>query len=95
MGQLDGRIAVITGAGDGIGEGIARRFVAEGARVLVAEIDETKGERVVQALRDELGGDAAFLHTDEDHAVGVMARPRVRHRVRRRGATTHLVRRVG
>ena len=64
MGQLEGRVAVITGAGDGIGRGIARRFVAEGAKVLVAEIDTAKGEQVVAELREELGGDAAFLRTD-------------------------------
>jgi NAD(P)-dependent dehydrogenase (short-subunit alcohol dehydrogenase family) len=64
MGQLEGRVAVITGAGDGIGRGMARRFVIEGAKVLVAEIDTAKGEQVVAELRDELGGDAAFLRTD-------------------------------
>lgn len=64
MGQLDGRVAVITGAGEGIGRGMARRFVQEGARVLVAEIDEARGTNVVRELTEELGGDAAFLRTD-------------------------------
>ena len=43
MGQLNDRVAIITGAGDGVGHGIARRFAAKGARVLVAEINETNG----------------------------------------------------
>ena len=37
--QLDGKVALITGAGAGIGEAIARRFAEEGARVVVAERD--------------------------------------------------------
>jgi NAD(P)-dependent dehydrogenase (short-subunit alcohol dehydrogenase family) len=45
-GQLDGRVALVTGAGAGIGEGIARRFADEGARVVVAELDEDSGRAV-------------------------------------------------
>jgi NAD(P)-dependent dehydrogenase (short-subunit alcohol dehydrogenase family) len=48
-GRLAARAAMITGAGDGIGEGMARRFAAEGAAVLVADIDEEKGEAVARA----------------------------------------------
>lgn len=62
--RLQGRVAVITGAGDGIGRGIARRFAAEGARILVAEIDETTGPQVCDEVRDEFGADAIFLRTD-------------------------------
>lgn len=62
--RLQDRVAVITGAGDGIGHGIARRFAREGARVVVAEIDTTNGERVAQELRDEFGADAVFVRTD-------------------------------
>ena len=50
MGRLDGRVAVITGGGDGIGAGIARRFAEEGARVLIAELNENNG----RATADEL-----------------------------------------
>ena len=44
---------IITGAGSGIGEGIARRFAAEGARVTVADIDKEGGERVASELKED------------------------------------------
>ena len=58
--QLEDRVAIVTGAGDGIGRGIAEAFVAEGARVLVAERDERTG----RAVADELGDTAEFRPTD-------------------------------
>ena len=64
MGRLQDRVAVITGAGDGIGHGIARKFAAEGAKVLVAELHADAGERVAAELRDEFGVDAVAQHTD-------------------------------
>jgi len=69
MGRLDDRVAIVTGAGDGIGKAVARRFAAEGAAVLVAELDERSGADVAGALTDEFGSDAQFLRTD----VGVKA----------------------
>lgn len=63
-GRIQDRVAIVTGAGDGIGRGIARRFAAEGARVLVAELDEGKGAAVAKELTDELGADARFVATD-------------------------------
>ncbi|MFI0479132.1 SDR family NAD(P)-dependent oxidoreductase [Actinomadura sp. 9N215] len=59
-GRLTGRVAVVTGAGDGIGRGVARRFAAEGANVLVAELNAETGARVAA----ELGPSARFVRTD-------------------------------
>ncbi|GAA2142672.1 SDR family NAD(P)-dependent oxidoreductase [Actinomadura napierensis] len=61
---LAGRSAIVTGAGDGIGRGVARRFAAEGARVLVAELNAETGERVARELAEEFGADARFVPTD-------------------------------
>ncbi|CAN5429106.1 SDR family oxidoreductase [soil metagenome] len=64
MQRLTDKVAVVTGAGDGIGLGIARRFAREGAAVVVAEINESTGRAAVEAIESELGGRALFLHTD-------------------------------
>ncbi len=58
--ELRGKVAIVTGGSSGIGLGTTRRFLAEGAQVVVADIDDGRGEDVVQ----ELGDGAAFKHTD-------------------------------
>jgi Dehydrogenases with different specificities (related to short-chain alcohol dehydrogenases) len=62
-GRLAGRAAVITGAADGIGQGMARRFVREGGAVLVVDFDAGKGEETTRDLQF-LGGRAAFFACD-------------------------------
>lgn len=63
MGLLEGKIALITGAGTGIGRGVARRFAREGAIVVIAEIDQATGPAVA-AECEALGARALFVHTD-------------------------------
>ncbi len=48
--QLKGKVAIVTGAAGGFGEGIARLFVAEGAKVLIADLDLDKAQSVAQSL---------------------------------------------
>ncbi len=60
--RLTGKIAVITGGGSGFGEGIVRKFVAEGAKVVLMDRDQANAERVAQSLGDAcrpLVGDVA------------------------------------
>jgi len=62
-GMLAGRAAVVTGAADGIGHGIARRFVREGGAVIVADLDRQRGLAVTAELV-ALGGQARFVACD-------------------------------
>jgi 3-oxoacyl-[acyl-carrier protein] reductase len=73
-GRLEGRTALVVGAARGIGEGIAARFVREGARVVIADTETTAGE----ATAARLGGPdrARFIATDitrKDHAEAAVA----------------------
>ncbi len=85
MGQLEGRTAIVTGAGEGIGRAVARAFVAAHANVLVADISERLGHEAVA----ELGSNSEYLHTDVSDKAAVEAM--VAHTARRWGSVDILV----
>lgn len=68
-GRLAGKVAVVTGGASGIGEAAVRRFVAEGARVVIADVQVDPGSR----LAAELGDGAAFVETDVSRETAVAA----------------------
>ena len=67
--ELDGKVAIVTGGANGIGRAMTEAFVAEGALVVVADIDGTAGEALVEGLGDA----AAFEHCDVSDAASVRA----------------------
>jgi 3-oxoacyl-[acyl-carrier protein] reductase len=71
--SLDGQIALITGAGSGFGEGIARRFVAGGAKVAVLDRDAAAAERVAKELGDNAIAVAADIAQEADVAAAIAA----------------------
>jgi NAD(P)-dependent dehydrogenase (short-subunit alcohol dehydrogenase family) len=70
MRRLDGKVALITGSGSGIGRAGAILFAREGARVIVADISRDGGEQTVAMVR-EAGGEANYIHTDVTDADSV------------------------
>ena len=72
MGQLDGKVALITGAGSGIGRASALAFAREGAKVAVADIVVEGGEETVRLVK-EAGGEAFFIKVDVANAADVEA----------------------
>lgn len=61
--RLAGKVAIISGASSGMGAATARRFGAEGAKVVVADVLDAEGQAVAEAIR-AAGGEARFVHLD-------------------------------
>ena len=87
--RLSGKTALVTGGASGLGEAIAQRYVAEGARVIIADIDLTAG----QALAQSLGQAASFVKLDvslaADWAAALAAVDQLDILVNNAGITTH------
>jgi 3-oxoacyl-[acyl-carrier protein] reductase len=73
--RLEGKVAIVTGAGQGIGRAYALRLAREGARVAVAEVQAAKGEETAAAIR-AAGGEALAIPTDvsDEASAEAMAR---------------------
>ena len=70
--RLQGKTAIVTGAGSGFGEGIAHRFANEGANVVVADINAEAGRRVADTI-DNSGGATLFVEADVTSDASVKA----------------------
>ena len=68
--RLQNKIAIITGAGSGIGRGIALSFIKEGAKVVVADWSDEGGKETVKQI-EKAGGKAVFVKTDVSKAVDI------------------------
>src|SRR5262245_46947540 len=63
MGQVEGKVAIVTGGACGIGAACARTLAREGAKVVVTDLDDAVGEATVAEIR-RAGGEAVYLHQD-------------------------------
>lgn len=70
--ELKGRVAIVTGGGQGVGKGIARRLARNGMTVVIGEINAETGPVVAREC-DELGGRGIYLHTDCTQKDSVLA----------------------
>ena len=65
--RLEGKVAIVTGAGSGIGRATAKRFTEEGARVVIADIDDAGSQETLRAIESD-GGESDIFLTDVAHA---------------------------
>src|SRR5947209_1717009 len=74
-GQLDGKVALITGAARGVGRAIAERYAREGAHVVLDDVDDTTGNATAAAIAAE-GGSIRYVHADvsrDDEVAALVA----------------------
>src|SRR5512140_1143902 len=82
QGMLDGKVALVTGAGGGIGVEACRSLIWLGAKVIVAEINKKNGQEAARLLNEEFGRDSAgFIHADvgDEKSIQKLARESLRH----------------
>ncbi|MCU1373719.1 MAG: putative short-chain type dehydrogenase/reductase [Actinomycetia bacterium] len=89
MGRFDDKVAIVTGAAGGIGEAYARALAAEGANVVVADLDDANGEVTTASINEAGGGKALFVKVDvgSPESTKAMAEATVEHF----GGIDHLV----
>ncbi len=87
--ELDGKVAIVTGGANGIGRAITEVFVEEGARVVIADVDDEAAVELVEVLGDA----AAFVHTDVSDADSVQAA--IDHALQQFGALDVMVNNAG
>src|SRR5437879_5944806 len=63
MGQVEGKVAIVTGGASGIGAACAATLAREGAKVVITDLDDTGGQGLVDKI-GSAGGEAIFLHQD-------------------------------
>ena len=71
-GKFEGKVALVTGGGSGIGRASALTFARDGAKIIVADVDVNGGEATVQMIKKD-GGEAIFVRTDVTKATEVEA----------------------